>query len=792
MNLLSTSIRFWGSLLLPILFGLPPAQAWAAQQPCHFEENKGQVRYTDGREAPEVRFRLERGGTQVFLLEDGIAWQFSHRHYPEGYRELLAKGMGGSAKVSELAALSGAVQLETYRMDMRLLHAAPSPKVSVEGSSSDYLNYYKYGALRVRHYERVTYHEVYPGIDWVIYTTEKGMKYDFVLQPGADPAQIRLAFSGHETLYLDGAGRLVHGNCMGQFIEEAPASYQSGRPVESRFRLEGNVLGFELPKGYDPSLPLVIDPGRVWATYYGAFGYASGALGSTVDAEGAVYLCGITEAPSGIATAEGHQTVYEGGIQDAFLAKFDSDGARQWATYYGGEAFEFVWTCATDGEGNVYLAGESSSLNNIAYNGHQNSIPAFSGSAFLAKFNTDGARQWATYYSGNGSTEGRSCATDADGNVYLSGETFATEGIAENGHQNTHSGSGRDAFLVKFNSEGVRQWATYYGGEGDEQGHYCATGPDGSVYLAGTTSAAQGIAANGHQNARGGNEDAFLVKFNSEGARQWGTYYGGSENDEARACAVDEQGHVYIAGSTLSGTAIAEAGHQDSYGGARDAFLAKFDSDGVRQWGTYYGGSGDDFGSGCAAAQGAVYLSGRTTSATGIAAGGHQNALGGGLDAFLVKFGADGQWQWGTYYGGSATEFGAGCAVGEEHVYLCGRTASASGIAAGGHRNNFGGVLEAFLAKFESGQTSQASAAAKAPAVQAFPNPAHDYLEVVIPDAQGVSRLELYDANGRLMRRLPVQGRGQISLQGLSAGPYFLSVALPDGQQYTQKVMVVR
>jgi hypothetical protein len=72
--------------------------------------------------------------------------------------------------------------------------------------------------------------------------------------------------------------------------------------------------------------------------------------------------------------------------------------------------------------------------------------------AFLVKFNGAGVRQWATYYGGSANDEGYSCATDGSGNVYLAGFTLSTNNISSGGHQNTFGGGGNDAFLVKFNN----------------------------------------------------------------------------------------------------------------------------------------------------------------------------------------------------------------------------------------------------------------------------------------------------------------------------------------------------
>jgi len=476
--------------------------------PSGFEENKGQVLTTAGEAAPFVRYHLTQGNTNIFLLGNGIAYQFNRMHYPEGYiaLEKLHSPTSGDARLDpakqqELDALRKEIRLETYRMDMLLEGANPNARITTEGRSDDYTQYYDHDALNVHTYSKVTYHDVYPGIDWVIYTTEgaspgapSGVKYDFVLRPGADPALIQLRFKDHEELFVDADGQLIHGNRMGRFTEERPVSFQNGKEVATRFVLKGDRLGFLLG-AYDPSQPLIIDPARIWGTYYGGM---------------------------------------------------DNDQGL---------------SCAVDASGNVYLAGVTISNSAIASGGHQNTFGG-SGDAFLVKFNASGVRQWATYYGGAGDNYGYSCAVDASGNVYLAGTTTSTTAIGSGGHQNTYGGGTfGDAFLVKFNASGVRQWATYCGGADDDYGNSCAVDGSGNVYLAGFTNSTAVIGSGGHQNTYGGGiNDAFLVKFDTSGVRQWGTYYGGTAGDVGYSCAVDASGNVYLVGSTISNTAIATGG----------------------------------------------------------------------------------------------------------------------------------------------------------------------------------------------------------------------------------------
>ncbi|HPO64285.1 MAG TPA: SBBP repeat-containing protein, partial [Candidatus Kapabacteria bacterium] len=86
----------------------------------------------------------------------------------------------------------------------------------------------------------------------------------------------------------------------------------------------------------------------------------------------------------------------------------------------------------------------------------------------------------------------------------------------------------------------TRLWGTYYGGNSDEIGNSVTTDISGSIYLSGTTWSTNAIATTGtHQSTFGGSVDAFLVKFNSSGVRQWGTYYGGNVADYGNSAITD-------------------------------------------------------------------------------------------------------------------------------------------------------------------------------------------------------------------------------------------------------------
>ena len=295
--------------------------------------------------------------------------------------------------------------------------------------------------------------------------------------------------------------------------------------------------------------------------------------------------------------------------------------------------------------------GFTSSTSGIAAGGHQNSF-AGSNDAFLVKFSSSGIRQWGTYYGGTASEQMYAVQVDPNNNVLISGFTSSTTGISSGGHQNA-IGGGQDAFLVKFSANGVRQWGTYYGGSGAEWGYGLSVDLSSNIYFTGSTRSVTGIASAGHQNLLNTNgidgsvfTDAFLVKFSSAGVRQWATYYGGTSLDHAYAVANDANDNVYLAGYTQNSSDIASNGYQNNYGGGGDSYLIKFSSNGLRLWGTYFGGTGTDrcgiYSSVKVSVTGYIYLIGFTNSIDGIASGGYQNDLGGGAnDSFLAKFTSD-------------------------------------------------------------------------------------------------------------------------------------------------------
>ena len=726
-----------------------------------FTENKGQVHDQFFKTRGDVLFAAMSGPMSVFLKNKGVSYQLYK--VVKRNNELTALS-DEKIKIPENSFES------IYRVDLSWInantHVQASGVEALPGKTHFYLESCPEGALNVKTFRQVMYKNLYKGISLHYYEKGGELKHDYLVSAYHDYKQIQIRVEGAE-VSVKADGSLVFDTPLGKIQEGAPIVFQQGRQLKAKWTVSRAggicVLAFDIAD-VRPELDLIIDPvTRLWGTYYGGSGPSIAgddkATSCVTDVQGNVFMCGYTSSGTTtlIATVGSHQAVNTGTLYsyDGFTVKFNAGGVRLWGTYYGASSHDFMNSCALDTAGNLFVAG-TTTLNTTTVLStpgcHQpNYVAGYE--AFLVKFNTQGIRLWGTYYGGFGEEQGLSCATDVQGNVFLSGNASSTTNntsIATPGSHQSSSNYG-DAFLAKFNSAGVRQWGTYYGNTYLNNNVYssfsakgCCTDPNGNVYLAGTfygSATHPSLSTVGvHQPAFGGTissqgADAMLAKFDANGVRLWSTYYGTAGNEEGLVCHADGLGNVYLGGYASANlvntnTIIATSGSQQlTNQGYEDGFLVKFTPNGNRIWGTYYGGNHQDRIHAISSdVNQNVYIAGLTQSflfngvisGIGIAnPGGYQDSLGGmylgvGIiqaDAFVAKLNSNGVRQWGTYYGGQNSESGGGCSVDlYGHVYLCGFTATNTNtvIASfGSHQSSLSpGNNDAFLVKFDQCNTA--------------------------------------------------------------------------------------
>lgn len=709
-----------------------------------FKENKGQVTDQYGTPRSDIHFQLNNNNTSVFVSRGRIQYQWNQTEKKEATRNDSMAYPAATAKVN------------TCRLEMELIGCRTDAVMIKEDRLPDPDIYYSAGlnGAKAYAYKKVTYKDIYPNIDWVLYINNDGLKYDFIVRPGGRVSDIQIAYKGAKDITINN-GALIATTAMGSIKEEKPFSYNESdrRTVSSRFTLNMGIIGFEVGN-YDGTL--VIDPElRLdWSTYYGGSGaepaqhldysfagYSSYSITTITDNEGMVYMAGTTMSIDNIATTGAFQTTLSNNGCNAFLVKFNREGQRMWATYFGGQGGYINpddgfnhgtvsgrgHSIACDTLGNIYMAGITWSNSGIATPGaYQTALNGvnFWPDLYLVKFHNDGTREWSTYFGNIVADEGGSVAVSKDGSrIYLAGaskashptnDTIATPGALF--PSLTAQWSQYTGFLTCFNASGQKQWGTYiadvlyvdctvYDIAMDKSGHLLLTG-----YVAPRPGDTNSIVTPGaFQGIYSGGVDAFVQKWDSMGNRIWGTYYGGNSMDLGYGIVCGENDEVYIAGVTLSTTGplngnwcIASPG---SFQQSRpnpadfDNYLAKFSSTGQRSWGTYYGGTNPNgydpvvghHGGTLAQRNGKIYML-YTTLTDSLATpcayretnpGIYNNGT--SFDAHLAIFDTSGNREYATYYGGLYIDFGLSVAIDSSkdglNVYIAGTTYSPNGIA---------------------------------------------------------------------------------------------------------------
>ena len=277
-------------------------------------------------------------------------------------------------------------------------------------------------------YARVAYYDVYPGVDLVYYGTQQQLEYDFVVRPGASPADIGFDIAGARTVKLDDEGNLVIETERGSLTHRAPVLYQdvegTRRAVDGAYAVgaDGRVSFTTGP--YDPQFPLVIDPVLSYATYLGG-SLEERIHGVAIDSSGSIIVAGETYSAD-FPTANAIQPQIHN-LGDAFVAKLTPAGdALVYATYLGGSHQDSAVAVDVDGSGATYVTGSTFSWDFPTLNGFQT---ANSGQAdtFVLKLNPGGELVYSTFL--GGMLEDYATAIDVDGfgRAHITGSSLSAD-----------------------------------------------------------------------------------------------------------------------------------------------------------------------------------------------------------------------------------------------------------------------------------------------------------------------------------------------------------------------------
>lgn len=545
-------------------------------------------------------------------------------------------------------------------------------------------------------YAGIVYRGLYDGIDLEFRQTGSGMKYQFVVQPGADPSVIRLRY--------DGADTCVRGNGLsiitpaGEVRDGGLAVFQDGpskgrSAISASIEAMGDCYGYRMDV-YDRGRPLVIDPLLSPAVVFSAVIGGNGAdypVGIALDAFGNSFVVGgtlSTDLPASPGAFGNVSRIGDPPTYDLFVLKLRSDGSSLlWCTYIGSGGNDYPHGIVADGYGFTYICGNTFDFDfpttGFAFD---NTYEGY-GDAFVLKLNPAGSSiVYSTFVGGEYVDHGYALALDPEGNAYLTGSTTSIEFPTTLGANDTsiHAGTGlEDAYVLKLWANGsALAYSTYLGGDGVDYGLGIAVDVTGCAYVAGGTTSPDFPVTGEAFDKYSGAQDAFVTKVDPEGDMLvYSTCLGGWYDDSAAGIVLDAAGNAFVTGSTDSQDFPYTPGAVRSPSTGWEVFVSKLNANGTHLiYSASVGGSGDDRAAAiCTDSVGNAYVAGTTSSSdlpfTPMAV---FKARAGQADAFIVKLDPNADHLlYSSFIGGSGLDSAAALTIDRGgQAYLAGTTYS--------------------------------------------------------------------------------------------------------------------
>lgn len=435
------------------------------------------------------------------------------------------------------------------RVDMNYENHLSSMKLyKARNAPQGYLNYYlahcSSGIIGVQGYQQLFLKGIYSGVDALYYGNSSGLKFNLICQDRFNPTDIKLKFSGADSVKILNDGKLMIYTKFGALKFEPPTAFQissSGNVVTLNWSptysiVATNTVSFSLGS-YDIDLPLIITLAKGykpspqgglpftqgnldWCTYYGDYDddLAFDVCTDGLETGGYTYMCGRTMSDNFPTTSGVSQTQF-GGNNDGFAVRFDVNAVRKWATFYGGSNYDAIQAITynnTLSSNALYAVGRTTSndfppVNSTFTGAYNDGFSNGDNDGCIIRFDQNtGQAKWATLFGGSGYDDMRSITFDGNGNIDISGNTRSTTAqnnsclapassqfplcntISANCYYQTSNAGGQDCFYAIFNSNDNLRWSTFFGSDADDEVYEVSAYHDddassNSLYAAGLT-----------------------------------------------------------------------------------------------------------------------------------------------------------------------------------------------------------------------------------------------------------------------------------------------------------------
>lgn len=437
-------------------------------------------------------------------------------------------------------------------------------------------------------FRKLLIRDVWDGIDMEIVSKGDFMKFNYIVNPGADLKDIKLTYEGAKGLSIED-GKLWVYTTLNSILEEKPEawisrSFKENRTIKCQYVLKENEVSYQV-KNYNNKEKLIIDPTLIFSTFSGSI-IDNWGFTATYDSLGHGYSGGTVYGVGFPVTSGAIQIKWAGGTdgsnaediaRDCGILKYSSDGTQLlWCTYLGGSENEQPHSMIVNSLDQLIVMGTTFSYNfpvgsnafDKTYNG--------SGDMFIAIISSDGTSLIGGTYLGGSNRDGLNgtkpntdptgplahnygdqfrgeVIVDASDNIFVASCTQSSDFPVKNGKSLSISGP-QDGCVYKVNKDAsALVWSTFLGGTKEDAAYGINLDSKGNVFVCGgtestdfpTTSGA--VATSSH-----GGIDGFISKLSSDGKSLLAsTYLGTNKYDQSYLLQIDAYDRVYVTGQSL-------------------------------------------------------------------------------------------------------------------------------------------------------------------------------------------------------------------------------------------------
>lgn len=582
--------------------------AYASPLPLYqFIKNEGQW-------SKDIKFRASIPGGYLLVKENSIQYLFINIQH------------GTSQVVTE--ARIAPKTMNGHLMEMEFLGGNQTKNFQAQDESSNIYNFFEGSdpskwKSNVKAYNEILIKDVYPDIDFRLYSIDQSLKYEYIVAPSANVSHIKMKYAGMSQLKL--ADQQLHfETSVNTFKEFNPFSFQveNGRKkeVSSDFKLENSVVSFNVSQNYDKSQALIIDPELVFSTYSGSSS-DNWSHTATYDSEGNLYAGGSVFGANFPVTLGAFQTQVVGAqsisnkplLTDVVISKYASNGSKLlYSTFLGGNGSEVPHSLIVNSKDELVVFGTTSSdnfpLSKNAFQKTFNGGTELSGDPittsiafekgtdiFVSVLSKDGTNLIGSTYIGGSSNDGindtrgfdiRNYGDEFRGEVYVDvNDNIFVGSVSSSGNfpvvkSTATKKSVYDAVIFSLNRSCENLlWSTFFGGDNYDAITGIRVTYDGSVYVCGLTSSKDLPVKTGALNSKlDGQTDGFVAKFKDFALEQV-SYIGTSKADNALLIDIDKESNIYLLGLTTGDYPVSSGVYRNANSGqfihVLDAKLSK-------------------------------------------------------------------------------------------------------------------------------------------------------------------------------------------------------------------------